>query len=435
MSSTEIFPSYATVSGWNAVLAPRAIAAPPSSRKKFDFIIIGAGYTGLAAARQLALLKPELEILVLEGSVVGEGSSGRNSGFLINVPHNTKMSGHDADADFAKKQIAILNKGKAWLKSLIDEHGIDCAWSDIGKYHGAATVKGERGLRQLADDLRQWGLPCKLLNKEELEYHIGSPYYRFGLYSDTNVLVQPAALIRGLADSLPANVTLAERCPASSIEYKKGEYTVRTLTHNYKSNAIILANNGFAKHFGYLKDRLITIYTYAGMTGQLDDEQLNTLGADKEWGLIPANRLGTTLRLSQDSRFLVRTEYSYERPENLFKVKEILLKSIRHRYPQFEGYEFEHVWGGVTALTRNGAVYFGQLGPNIFASVGCNGAGVLKGSIYGKLLAESILGIDSEELHTVVSLDKPSWLPPEPLRKVVVGAAINRFRRIAGLER
>ena len=86
-------------------------------------------------------------------------------------------------------------------------------------------------------------------------------------------------------------------------------------------------------------------------------------------------------------------------------------------------------------MTRNGAVYFGQLGPNIFASVGCNGAGVLKGSIYGKLLAESILGIDSEELHTVVSLDKPSWLPPEPLRKVVVGAAINRFRRIAGLER
>src|SRR5699024_1713979 len=169
----------------------------------------------------LALLKPELEILVLEGSVVGEGSSGRNSGFLINVPHNTKMSGHDAGIEFAKKQIAILNSGKDWLKSLVDEHQIDCAWSDIGKYHGAATLKGERGIRQLADDLKQWGISSELLSKDELEYRIGSPYYRLGLHSDTNVLVQPAALIRGLADSLPPNVTLAERCPASSLEYKK----------------------------------------------------------------------------------------------------------------------------------------------------------------------------------------------------------------------
>lgn len=435
MAVREMYPSYTTVSGWNATLPPRQVKAAPSSRKKYDFIIIGAGYTGLAAARQLALLKPEVEILVLEGSEVGEGSSGRNSGFLINVPHNTKMSGHDAEVEDARKQIAILNAGKDWLKSLVDEHNIDCDWSDIGKFHGAATLKGERALRELATDLKAWGVQTKLLSKEEMAHRIGSPYYRLGLHSDTNVLVQPAALIRGLADSLPPNVTLAERCPANSLDYHKSEYIVRTLGQSYKANAIILANNGFAKQFGYLKDRLITIYTYAGMTGELEDDRLDALGADDEWGLIPANRLGTTLRLTRDRRFLVRTEYSYEEPEDLFKIKEILLKSFRHRYPQFDDYEFEHVWGGVTALTRNGAVYFGQLGPNLFASVGCNGAGVLKGSIYGKLLAESILGVDSEELRMVISLDKPTWLPPEPLRKVVVGAAISRFRRLAGLER
>ncbi|CAM5192096.1 FAD-binding oxidoreductase [Oligella ureolytica] len=150
--------------------------------EEIRFIVIGAGYTGLAAARQLAPLKPELEILVLEGSVVGEGSSGRNSGFLINVPHNTKMSGHDADIEFAKKQIAILNTGKDWLRSLVDEHQIDCAWSDIGKYHGAATLKGERGLRQLADELKQWGVSSKLLSKDE------STPYRLTLLSTWSTL-------------------------------------------------------------------------------------------------------------------------------------------------------------------------------------------------------------------------------------------------------
>src|SRR5699024_956980 len=115
-------------------------------------------------------------------------------------------------------------------------------------------------------------------------------------------------------------------------------------------------------------------------------------GSDDEWGILPANRLGTTLRKIAGGRFMVRSAYSYEKPEPQYAVDAFLRDYYRHRHPALDRHEFEYVWGGVTALTRNGATFFGELGPGIHASAGCNGGGVLKGSIYGKLLAEKVAG-------------------------------------------
>src|SRR5690606_31661246 len=112
----------------------------------------------------------------------------------------------------------------------------------------------------------------------------------------------------------------------------------------------------------------------------------------------PANRLGTTLRKTYGNRFMVRSAYSYEREQSASTVEAMLLDCYRRRYPGLKEHKFEHVWGGVTALTRNGATFFGKVTGNLYASLGCNGAGVLKGTAYGKLLAEMIMGSQSTEL-------------------------------------
>lgn len=116
--------------------APR-VAAPPQSR--FKHVVIGAGYTGLAAARRLAELQPQEPILVLDASSAGEGSAGRNSGFLINLPHNTRMSGYHSPLQIARKQIAMYQAGLDWLAQLSQQGGFDCGWDLAGKYHAAAT--------------------------------------------------------------------------------------------------------------------------------------------------------------------------------------------------------------------------------------------------------------------------------------------------------
>ena len=73
--------------GWSALLP----ALPPprtlSGGQRADVAIIGAGFTGLAAARRWATLRPQARVAVLDAQRVGAGASGRNSGFIVDLPH------------------------------------------------------------------------------------------------------------------------------------------------------------------------------------------------------------------------------------------------------------------------------------------------------------------------------------------------------------
>lgn len=435
MSTVDTYPHYTNKSGWNALLPSRVPVTSTPLEANYDFVVVGAGFTGLAAARRIAELNPEKQVLLLEASTIGEGSSARNSGFLISLPHNTKIGGHNSPRETALKQIRVYQSGISWLQSIVESNHIDCGWMPLGKYHGAATVKGEASLKAMLAQYQDWGVHCRALSQDELTHHIGTDYYRYALQTQNNVFVQPAALVRGLADSLPKNVVLAENTPVFEVKEKSGYFRLQVHNAYLNTPKLLLTNNGFAKKLGYLKDRLITIYTYAGFTPQLNEAEQQWFGHDKQWGLIPANRLGSTLRKTKDGRFMVRSSYSYEHPQSDASVKTMLVDCYKRRYPQLPRHELEYVWGGVTALTRNGASYFGEIKPNLYTSVGCNGAGVLKGTIYGKLLSEMIMGHISTELQDVLTLDKPTWLPPEPLRGLAVLSTIQLQKHIAGAER
>lgn len=403
-------------------------------QSKFDTIVIGAGYTGLAAARRLGELEPNQQILVIDATTVGESSAGRNSGFLINLPHNTKLGGHTSPLEVAQKQIRMYGAGLVWLEDTVRGQGIECGWNPVGKYHAAATDDGIKNLKATLQQYRDWGVEFTELDNTDLRERLGTSYYRFGYHSPHNVFVQPAALIRGLADTLPANVYLLEAEPVVALQ-GNGPFTVKTVRSEFQAARIILANNGFAKALGILSDRLFSIYTYAAVTPRLPASELSKLGTESEWGVIPANRLGSTLRRIQGDRFMIRSAYSYEKEQDEGKTRALLTQSYKQRYPQMASHQFEYLWGGTTALTRNGATFFGQIRPGLYASLGCNGAGVLKGSMYGKLLAEMAVGSQSKLLTDALSLEAPTWLPPEPFRRIGVVSAIRFQAALAGLER
>ena len=132
---------------------------------------------------------------------------------------------------------------------------------------------------------------------------------------------------------------------------------------------------------------------------------------------------------------MVRSAYSYEREQAPADTLAQLTSCYQRRYPNMKSHEFEYVWGGTTALTRNGATFFGELRPGLFASLGCNGAGVLKGSTYGKLLGEMAMGAQSSQLSDALSLEGPNWLPPEPIRRIGVVSSIKYQAALAGPER
>lgn len=433
MFNTKNLTRYATRSGWNALLPPREPHVQRPTTSRFFSIVIGAGYTGLAAARRTAELVPDKEVLVLDASEVGEGPSGRNSGFVSAFPVNPTANEHGSADDDAVRKMRISIAGQEWLRSLIHLHSINCDWDeDSLRVNAAASPEGDIAAKKRMESLRRWGFVCKELGDAERTALLGTDYYTTAFDVRPAALVQPAALIRGLAENLPANVRLLENTLVTRID-GNGPFQVHTMRDTFTADKLFLANNGQVRELGILPDRMVTILTYAALTPRLDKEELAKLGSAPIWGMTPINSMGMTIRKLSD-RFLVRSMSSYGSETDPQSVRETLRRLYTNRYPKMRSYEFEYVWGGATAFTGNGGFFFGEARPGIFASVGCNAAGVTKGSIHGKLLAEMACGSQSSLLSDRLKQSGPNWLPPEPFRGIGAMSRIAWLRYQAGRE-
>ena len=194
-----------------------------------------------------------------------------------------------------------------------------------------------------------------------------------------------------------------------------------------------MATNAAVKHFGYLRDRLVTIYTYAAITDALSAADAAQLGSMANWGLLPSHRLGTTVRRVGADRLMVRSLYAYERGITPARVEAALRSCFHRRYPGLSHVGLEHVWGGTTALTMNGAPFWGRIDDGLYASAGCNGAGIVKGTVLGKRLAEHISGGDAQA-DLRATYGTANWVAPEPFRSIGFHVVSAIERRKAGRE-
>jgi glycine/D-amino acid oxidase-like deaminating enzyme len=167
---------------------------------------------------------------------------------------------------------------------------------------------------------------------------------------------------------------------------------------------------------GVGESRIVAMYTYAALTEPVPQSVTDTLGSDMNWGLLPAHRLGSTLRRTVDGRLLIRSLYGYETEADNNPVGERLRVSLRRRFPQLAQVAFESVWSGATGFTLNGAPLWGEYAPGLYVSAGCNGGGVVKGTLFGRLLADRALGRQTPDIPALFG--KASWMPPEPIRRL-----------------
>ena len=424
------YPQYHDVCGWNELLPRRTPQPAPTGRHRVKHAVIGGGYTGLAIARRLAELDPKSEIVVLEASEIGEGSSARNSGFTsaYALPRGVSLE----KAKHAEAMSRYTSEGLSWLKKLIEENGIDCQLTQSGSFRGAATDLGEANVRAALEVVRKFDIKHAFLNRQQMHEHTGTSYYRYGLYIEDNYLLQPAALIRGLADSLPAPVTLYENAPVLRIN-KAGRWHLELDGAQFEADNLFLATNAFIKRFGYLQDRLVTIYTYAALTESIPEIDRRYMGKAEAWGITPSHRLGTTCRRGGEDRLMVRSLYSYEQELDPEKVRASLRSCFYRRWPQLSHINLQYVWGGTTALTMNGSPYWGKLEEGLYASAGCNGGGINKGTLLGKKLAELALG-HGDHTHLRETYGQANWVAPEPFRTIGFNVISWVERKKANLE-
>lgn len=423
-------PAYPDRCGFNALLPSRVPRGRAEGDIAADYVVVGAGYTGLAAARRLAQLQPQSRIIVIEASEIGEGSSGRNSGFAS--PRDLPSGPTAADRAQAEALNRFSEEGWAWLMEQIETHQIDCDLQRSGRIKAAATDLGAQQVHALHAAVQAAGIPHEVLDRRALEERIGTAYYQCALQTQEGYLLDPAALIRGLAGALPDNVSLHENTPLLSIR-RRDTWHLATPAAHITAPCVMMATNAAIRNFGWLRDRLVTIYTYAALSAPLRPADVAQLGSLQVWGLLPCHRLGTTVRRVGPDRLMVRSMYAHERPVAAEQVRQTLLSCFHRRYPALAHIGLDQVWGGTTALTLNGAPWWGQVEAGLYASAGCNGSGIVKGSVLGKRLAELALGHgQQDEVRAIWGTAK--WVAPEPFRSIGFEFISARERRLAGLE-
>ena len=436
-------PVHPGPAGWNAILPPRAAPLRLEGKVAADFAVIGAGFAGLSAARRLSQLEPGAKIVVLEAGRVAEGPAGRNSGFMIDLPHDLASDNYSGDGSADRNQIRMNRTGIDFARGAADEYGMEREVFDpSGKINAAATKAGHEHNVAFAKHLETLGEPSDLLDAGAMEALTGTQFYRSGLHTPHAVMIQPAAYIRALADGLAPLVALHEQSPVTGMRSAAGTWTLATTDGSVEAPRVILAVNGHAESFGFFKRRLMHVFTYASMTRSMTEKQITTLGGESRWSITPADPMGVTVRRiagTGGDRIVVRSRFTYNpsmmvSDRFLENVAGLHRQKFLGRFPMLSDLEMEYSWGGHICLSWNNVPAFGEIEPGLFAACCQNGLGVAKGTLSGIAAAELACGFDSDAVAALLAEAEPRRLPPEPLAWLGANATMRWKEWRAGRE-
>ncbi len=441
--SARRLPRDPGVSGWNAILPARPDARVLDKDINADWLVIGAGFAGLAAARELSLGRPGDSVAVLDAVRVGEGPAGRNSGFMIDLPHDISADGYAGAMEADIRQTAMNRHAIAFAARAVAEYGLGREVFDpCGKMNAAA---GEAGLRHNEDYARQltaMGEEHHLLDAAEMRRLTGVDYYKGGLYTPGAAMIQPALFVRGMADGLAGRADVFENSPVVALRRESGHWTARTPEGSVRAARVILAVNGHAESFGFFRRRLMHVFTYASMTRALAPDEAERLGGEPRWAATPSGPMGTTVRRISGTggeRIIVRNRFTYDpgmevSARRIQAVRRDHIRSYRARFAPVRDVEMEYSWGGRLCLAWNGVPAFGEVADGLFAACCQNGVGVAKGTLSGLLAARLAMGADDPMIADMLTQERPRRLPPEPFAWIGVNATLRWKEWQAGVE-
>lgn len=419
------FPSPVGELGWFQIANNKNIsfASPNEIEADYDYIVIGAGFGGVSAASRLAEHCPNATIALFDALQVGMGDSGRNAGFMIDVPHVT-VGDPKADIDNHRWRLRLNTIVIDRMRRLKNENKLQCDWRECGKHLAVREKKHIGSLNNLARFLDELGGKSQMLERDDVAQALGTDYYIKSLYTPGTILINPAELVRGLAMVLPKSVQVFENTAA--LQVHDGPIPAVRLANGKMVSAkkVILTVSAFINHFGIEQSgRMFGINSFGAFTRELNDEELQHFANIEPWGCTAAHPAGTTVRYTPSKRIFVRNGFSFSSfqctsPQRVHYARKKLRKAFESRFPNLKHVNFEYVYGGMIPLTLNTQSLFGSVGQNVYAGTVGDGLGITRSSMLGFYLADMVCGIDSEELRYMVKTNVPSWCPPEPLLSV-----------------
>ncbi len=355
-----------------------------------DVCVIGAGYTGLVTAIELA--EKGLSVVVLEAETVGWGASGRNGGQIV-TGFNKGIGEIEGwvGKDDARHLWDLSEEAKRLLADLVDRHGIDC---DLKWGYLLAALKPRHmvGLAEHKAELDGLGYDkTRMVSRDETRAMVATDAYLGGLYDAGSGQLHPLNYALGLAAA-------AERL---GVRIHEGSRVVRidtganpvaaTATGKVAAKFLVLAGNAYLGGLcPPIRSRVMPAGTYIIGTEPMDPERAHAL-IPSGIAVADVNFVLNYYRRSPDNRFLFGGGVSYsgfDRPG----LKQSLRATMLKYFPQLADLAIDYCWGGHVAITMNRLPHLGRISPTTYFAQGYSGHGVALTAIAGRVIAEAIAG-------------------------------------------
>ncbi|WP_290703070.1 FAD-binding oxidoreductase [Amphritea sp.] len=442
--NVKLLPKDPGPAAWNRILPPATEYPQLSDDISVDWVVVGGGFTGLAAARRLSQLVGDESIALLEASCLADGPAGRNSGFMIDLPHDLNSETYAGAQEHDLQQIRLNRAAIDFARDMAQEYGMGPKVFDpCGKVTAAGSTRGEGHIDSYRKHLEALGEEYRLMNATDMKDWTGIDFYGQGLFTPGAVMIQPAAFIRQAAQGLSPRVSFYEKSPVTGIDI--GEvHRLTTPKGSIRTKNVILAVNGHIQSFGFFPRQLLHVFTYASMTRALSQTEVKRLGGVSDWGILPADPMGTTVRRSSDlmgsgNRVVVRNHATLNQnmevsEKNIRAAAKLQDRSFANRFPMLEGVEMEHRWGGRLCLSWNSMPAFGEVEQRVWSAACQNGLGTVKGTLSGMMAAEQAVLGTSDMLTEYLDHQAPSKLPPEPFLSLGANISMKWKEWQAGIE-
>ncbi|WP_028534749.1 NAD(P)/FAD-dependent oxidoreductase [Paludibacterium yongneupense] len=366
-----------------------------------DVCVIGAGYTGLSTALEMA--ERGYRVVVLEAARVGWGASGRNGGQIVNsysrdIDVIERRHGKSAAARIG----AMAFEGGAIIRERVERYGISCDLK-AGNLFAAITPKQMRELeerRALWESLGHRALT--LLDDRQMRGEVDSPRYVGGLLDGLGGHIHPLNLALGEAAALESlGATIFEQSAVEQIVY--GEPVVlKTRAGQVSASFVVVAGNAYlGQLIPALAEKTLPCGTQMIATEPLSEEAAGRLLPNGHC-VEDCNFLLDYYRLSADRRLLYGGGTVYGARES-GEIEAQIRPKLERTFPQLAGVRIDYGWTGNFSLTLSRLPQLGRIGPNVYFSQGCSGHGVSYTHLAGRLLAETIQG-QSERFDAFAAL-------------------------------
>jgi len=354
-----------------------------------DVCIIGAGFTGISAAIELA--GRGISVIVLEAVRVGFGASGRNGGQIVN--------GYSRDLDVIAKRYGqsagqaiggMALEGGNIIRERVDKFKIDCNLLNGGLFT-AFNEKQMAGLRHHRDVWASFGHhSMEMVDRAGLGKHVVTDRYVGGLIDHLGGHIHPLNLVQGeaaAAESLGARIF--ENSAVIMIDSGTSP-VVKTADGEVRCKTILVCGNAYlGELLPEISGRIMPVTTQIIATEPLGDEAAKLLPSNV--CVEDANYVLDYYRRSADGRLLYGGGIVYGGTDS-DSIKSRILPNMLKTFPGLKDAKIDYAWSGNFALTLTRFPQMGRLGPNMLFSHGCSGHGVTTTHLLGRLLAEAAAG-------------------------------------------